>query len=163
LIATLAALLGASAAVWHLSGVQAAQETSHNIAQIRLRCLAYWQYRSGVADADFEFRNGRRGLLLAVKSDDPVLERWTPGLHDDATAAVRDDYPVAGPIFNDLDLRQVGSLGSLCDGETRYAWDYNVAMLRLLGRERDVQLPYLSPELSKPRPQMPEKAVARQP
>lgn len=121
----------------------------------------YWQYRSGIADADFEFRSGRKGLLQAVESHDPVYKRWTPGLHDDATAEVRNDYPVAGLTLDDLDLSQVGSIGPLCDGETRYAWDYNITMLRLLGRDRDAQPPYLSPELSKPPRQVSKKAVAR--
>jgi hypothetical protein len=161
LIAILAALLGASAAVWRLSGVQAAQERSNNIVQIRLRCLMHWQYRSGVADAEFEFRKGRRGLLQAMKSFDPAYTLWTPGLNEDATAEVREDYPVVGPTVDDLDLREVGAVAPLCEGETRYAWDYNVTMLRLLGRERDVQLPYLSPELPNPPPKMPERAVAR--
>jgi hypothetical protein len=150
LVAILAAVLGATGMMWYLAGGQAAQETSRSIAEVKARCLGYWQHRSGVADADFEFRNGRKELLQAVETHDPVFKRWTPGLRVGALAETRENYPVSGPSFDGIDLRKIGNLWMLCDADSRYAWDYNVAMLRLLGRERDAELPYVSPEL-KPR------------
>jgi hypothetical protein len=147
LIAVASAALGAGFVSWSWSAAREAEETSRIGTLIQLRCYAYWS-RSGIADASFEFRNGRKALLEIVRATDPALDYWTPGLRAGAVAETRRGPPLPGPDFKGIDYRKIRHRQPWCHNEQIYAWDYNVTMLRLLGRDRDAEMPYASPELS---------------
>lgn len=145
--AAASAALGVGATLWCLSAERAAHDTSDAVRLIMLRCSTYWN-RSGIADAAFEFRNGRNGLLQIIRARDPSLDYWTPGLRPGAIAETRRGPPIPGPSFAGIDLEKIDGSQRWCNDDRVYAWDYNITMLRLLGRERDIQLPDPSPEIS---------------
>jgi hypothetical protein len=148
--------LVASAAIMALavSGIKVSMDRStvedHNIRslQIHARCGDFWSNRSAIADATFEFENERRGLISAEKTFEPVLEYWTPGLRANAVAEVRKGDFLDGPNLGDLMQKPISAFEMQRDcNPVNYAWDYNVTMLRLLGRERDTNLRPVSLEL----------------
>lgn len=116
--------------------------------QIELRCLSYWNNRSAIADATFEFEHGRDGLVQTVRAYDPVLETWIPGLRTGLVADVREDFPLLGPKLDDLIQKSDWPLNPPSCSPSQYVWDYNVTMLRLSGRGHDVELQNVSPEFS---------------
>lgn len=144
--------LSAALAAWTTNiwlgraGKQQAELIRH--MQIELRCLSYWSGRSAIADATFEFEHGRPELIRTVKSADPVLESWIPGLRTDLHTGVRTDVPLQGPDLNGLIHKSEWRWHPSSCSPTSYAWDYNVTMLRLLGRQRDNELRPVSPEFS---------------
>jgi hypothetical protein len=54
-----------------------------------IQCQQYWDNRSGIADAKFEFDHGRRGLIEVVSSRDPSIDYWIHALASKKTAEVR--------------------------------------------------------------------------
>ena len=61
--------------------------------------------------------------------------------------AVRRDHPFRGPNPADLDIDRRNLPAALrCYGLISYAYDYNVAMLALLGRSDDAYNQPVSPE-----------------
>ncbi|MEJ7928334.1 hypothetical protein WG908_16470 [Sphingobium sp. AN641] len=119
--------------------------------QMHARCIDYWAVRSPLADATFEFEHGRRELLQTVKAVDPSLDFWVPGLREGSVATVRKDFPLKGPKLDDLQQKAASLVGPFRCDETTYAWDYNVTMLRLSGREQESELRSAGPEFSSQR------------
>lgn len=110
-----------------------------------IQCQQYWDNRSGIADAKFEFDQGRRGLIEVVSSRDPSIDYWIPALASKKTAEVRKNYPLFDPKLN---LRIGPRFEHFNCDPTAYAWDYNFRMLQLLGREGEAYARPVSPELS---------------
>lgn len=114
-------------------------------------CAQYWHGRSGIADAQHEFQHGRTGLLSIWRGDD-VRERIAPGARK-GVAITYGHLPIPQP--NDADIRKYrdqwrewSDYRTQYDcGAEEYMRDYNVTMLRLLGRSADIWLPR-SPEFA---------------
>src|SRR4051812_12376310 len=79
-----AALLGWSLAYWQASKIIGQQDLDLRRAKAALRCVTYWNRRSGRLDATFEFRHGRRGLLQAGGGSEGI-EPELPGVRDGVT------------------------------------------------------------------------------
>ncbi|HKX80109.1 MAG TPA: hypothetical protein VJM34_16460 [Novosphingobium sp.] len=115
-------------------------------------CLTFYYTRSPLADAIHEHANGRTELLRVPIGVEENLVEWSvPGLSKSKTANVRKNFPV-GP-YNHVTIEGIIAPLSIapegrpyCDQEL-YAWDYNVAMLHLLGRTSEIVPRSISPEL----------------
>src|SRR5688500_9964914 len=85
----LSGLLGWTFASWRSIEAYEGQTQLLRRTQAELRCFHYWTNRSGVADAEFEFRHGRRALLEIMGAEDPSTEYQIPGARDGMGAGVR--------------------------------------------------------------------------
>ena len=124
------------------------EQSRQRLLSAQLACYSFWQARSAIADAEYEFGKGRTGLLQIVEGGD-WIELVTPGLRAGAKADIRRDYPpFAASRLQEISgkISILSNHFSHCDSSS-YAWDFNVTMLRLLGRRDDVVLRQVSPEL----------------
>ena len=115
--------------------------------EMHARCGRYWKGRSPTSDAKYEFDHGRRGLLRELVSIDPSLDYVIPGLRPDLDAEIRNSFPIFRPKLDDLISNADGPFLVLECDYTSYRAEYNVAMLRLLGREQDSVMGPVSQEL----------------
>lgn len=149
LSATLAAGVTTLLLEWNHRKQLAVMEQDWLRSAAAVRCERYWGARSGAADARYEFGKGRRGLLEVQTSWD-FIETTTPGLRKGAIADIRRKPPLPGPSSDDILMRYLKLTGGVFPDHCvpySYAWDYNVAMLQLTGRESDVTQREVSAEL----------------
>lgn len=111
------------------------------------RCKQYWDTRSGLSDAIYEFQHGRIGLLSVSEGLEDVENTIVPGLIPKRKAELRKDFTLSGPTLSDLnsDYRRWPRWANCIP--YAYASDYNIEMLRLLDRPGDIQFRDVSPEL----------------
>jgi hypothetical protein len=154
-LTALLAVLSGTLGYWiaSLQASQEAGETDENMLslQAEVRCAEYWLHRSGIADAQYQFTKGRRSLLEVVGAEDPSIDYEVPGVKKGVSVETTRTTFLTGPLLENLGvMHKHRSPGSLCrDNRTLYyAYEYNVEMMRLLGRSDETFRLTVSPEIS---------------
>ncbi len=134
-------LLAAIIATFHIRRLEARHKAQLDYETMTARCFTYWGRRSPVSDAEVEFSRGRIGLLQETGNIDDAITFIIPGLKDGAVADVRLNFPLVGPKLDGLDRDEHTWPPHQRECERYpYSFDYNVTMLRLQGRDKDIQL-----------------------
>ncbi len=111
--------------------------TNLELADAKVMCLTYWSIRSPISDATEEFERGNAGLL-AEFIHDPYTGYAVRGLKE-GVMNVRSDFPLRYHDYNGPDAGKITRRAGVGCDHYAYMLDYNVTMLRLQGRTKDIQ------------------------
>lgn len=149
LLIVLAAILGFFLASWQ--SARKTEKLSERLleTEAEVECARYWHIRSGIVDARYQFGKGRRSLLEVVGAEDPSIDYEVAGIRRGVSVPTTRNSVLRGPDLQKLGIKPTQlSPGSLChSGRLSYARDYNVELMRLVGRADETYPLGISPEI----------------